>query len=96
VDTVMNLLPLAGLAAAFVAVFAIVTRRKPDNTAYKYAVGLALAAALAQALVGPATLIAGLEPRVRLIVLNGFFLALFAGSALLFRRAAPEVRRGRG
>jgi len=148
-QTVVTFLPLAGLAAAFVAVFAIVTRRKPDNTAYKYAVGLALAAAFviiwvnlavgvigepdnpanlmyfgvlavggigaalarfeppgmaralsatagAQALVGLATLIAGLGPRVGVIVLNGFFLALLAASALLFRRAAPEVRRGRG
>jgi len=138
----LNFLPIVALAAAFIVVFMVLKARKPDNTAYKSAVGLALAAAfilvwvslgvgifgppdplevgalavggigaiiarfqpqgmaralfataLAQALVGVIVLIAGSVSPVywpREIFLNGFFVALFVGSALLFRNAARE------
>jgi len=51
------------------------------------------AMALAQALVAVVALVAGLgatEPPgpLRILILNGFFVALFVGSASLFRRAA--------
>jgi hypothetical protein len=50
-----------------------------------------LATALAQALVATITLVAGLgrpaSPPLETVTLNGTFVALFAGSALLFRRS---------
>lgn len=50
------------------------------------------ATALAQASVAAIALIAGLglpwSPPAEIILLNGFFMALFSGSAWLFRRAA--------
>ena len=50
------------------------------------------ATAIAQALVAAIALIAGLglpwSGPAEILVLNGFFIALFAGSAWLFRRAA--------
>ena len=50
------------------------------------------ATALAQALVAAIALIAGLglpwSPPAEILLLNGFFIALFAGSGWLFRRAA--------
>jgi hypothetical protein len=50
------------------------------------------ATALAQAVVAAIALIAGLglpwSPPAEILALNGFFIALFAGSAWLFRRAA--------
>ncbi len=52
------------------------------------------AAALAQALVAVIALIFGLgypwSPPLEILVLNGFFVSLFVGSALLFRHAARE------
>ena len=52
------------------------------------------ATALAQALVAAIVLVFGLglpwSPPVEILALNGFFVALFAGSALLFRYAARE------
>ena len=52
------------------------------------------ATALAQALVAVIVLIFGLglpwSPPVEILALNGFFVALFVGSALLFRYAARE------
>ena len=52
------------------------------------------ATALAQALVAVIVLIFGLglpwSPPLEILALNGFFLALFVGSALLFRYAARE------
>ena len=52
------------------------------------------AMALAQALVAVIALIFGLglpwSPPVEILALNGFFVALFVGSALLFRYAARE------
>ncbi len=41
----IKFLPLVALAAAFIVVFMVLIARKPDNTSYKSAVGLALAAA---------------------------------------------------
>jgi hypothetical protein len=53
-----------------------------------------LATALAQALVAAIALVAGLglpwSGPVEIVLLNGIFVALFAGSALLFRKAARE------
>jgi hypothetical protein len=66
-----------------------------DNTAYRFAVGVALAdaaMALAQALVGAIALIARLgypySGPLEILGLTGFFVALFIGSAWLFRHAA--------
>jgi hypothetical protein len=143
---VIGFLPLVALAAAFIVVFMVLTARKPDNTAYKSAVGVALAAAfilfwvngavgiigaarddanlryggvlavggigaiiarfqphgmaralfataLAQVLVAVIALIAGLGSTGPIwpwdiLILTGFFVALWLGSALLFRHAA--------
>lgn len=59
--------------------------------------GMALAmfaTALAQVSVAVGALVAGLglpwSPPAEIVALNGFFVALWAGSALLFRRAARE------
>ncbi len=53
-----------------------------------------LATALAQALVAVIALIFGLglpwSPPIEILALNGFFVALFVGSAWLFRNAARE------
>jgi CHASE2 domain-containing sensor protein len=53
-----------------------------------------LAMAVAQTVVAAIALIAGLgqpwSPPVELIALNGFFVAMFVGSAWLFRRAAQQ------
>ncbi len=144
----IKFLPLVALAAAFIVVFMVLKARKPDNTAYKSAIGLALAAAfllfwvngavgiigaarndanlmyggvfavgiigaiiarfqphgmaralfataLAQALVAVIALIAGLGSTAPIwpwdiLILTGFFAALWVGSALLFRKAARE------
>jgi hypothetical protein len=62
------------------------------NSAYRAAVILALATALAQALVTVITLIAELgsplSGPVEILLLNGFFIALWIVSALLFRRTS--------
>ena len=66
---------------------AIIARFRPHGMARAL-----FATALAQALVAVIALIIGLglpwSPPVELLALNGFFVALFAGSALLFRYAA--------
>ena len=68
---------------------AIVARFRPHGMARAL-----FAAALAQALVAVIALIAGLglpwSPPVEILALNGFFIALFVGSAFLFRYAARE------
>ena len=148
----LKFLPLIVLAAVFIVIFMVLKARKPDNTAYKSAVGLALTAAFllfwvngavgiigaaandanmmyygvlavgffggliarfqpqgmartlfatafTHTLVGAIALIAGLGstgpiwPR-DIFILTGFFVALFLGSAWLFRRAARDKFSG--
>jgi hypothetical protein len=68
---------------------AIVARFRPPGMARAL-----FATALAQALVAVIALIFGLglpwSPPVEILALNGFFVSLFVGSALLFRYAARE------
>ena len=68
---------------------AIVARFRPHGMARAL-----FATALAQALVAVIALIAGLglpwSPPLEILALNGFFVALFVGSALLFRYAGRE------
>jgi hypothetical protein len=68
---------------------AIIARFRPPGMARAL-----WATALAQALVAVIALIFGfgssLSPPVEILALNGFFVALFVGSALLFRYAARE------
>src|ERR687895_1422202 len=68
---------------------AIVARFRPHGMARAL-----FATALAQALVAVIALIAGLglpwSPPLEILALNGFFVALFVGSAFLFRYAARE------
>lgn len=68
---------------------AIIARLQPHGMARAL-----LATALAQALVAAIALIAGLglpwSGPAEVLILNGFFVALFAGSAWLFRRAMRE------
>lgn len=59
------------------------------------------ATALAQALIAGIAVIAGLvdsplNGTVEVLIINGFFVALFVGSALLFRHAAREAPAGAG
>jgi hypothetical protein len=65
----------------------LIARLQPDGMARAL-----FATALAQAWVAAIALIAGLglpwSPPAEIILLNGFFIALFAGSAWLFRSAA--------
>jgi hypothetical protein len=68
---------------------AIVARFRPHGMARAL-----FATALAQALVAVIALILGLglpwSPPVEILALNGFFVALFLGSAMLFRHAGRE------
>ncbi len=68
---------------------ALIARFRPHGMARAL-----FATALAQALVAMIALIAGLgspgSGPLEILVLNGFFVALFVGSAWLFRRAAAE------
>ena len=68
---------------------AIVARFRPHGMARAL-----FATALAQALVAVIALIFGVglpwSPPAEILILNGFFVALFVGSALLFRYAARE------
>jgi len=79
-----NLMYFGVLAVGIVG--AIVARFRPEGMARAL-----FATALAQALVAAIALILGLglpwSPPVELLALNGFFVALFVGSALLFRHA---------
>ncbi len=69
------------------AIGALIARFKPRGMAHAL-----FAAALAQASVAVVALIAGLgspySGPLEIVALNGFFVALFVGSALLFRKAA--------
>src|ERR687895_135885 len=86
------------LAAAFILVWlslgvgiigALIARFRPHGMARAL-----FATALAQALVAVIALIFGLglpwSPLVEILALNGFFVALFVGSAMLFRHAGRE------
>jgi hypothetical protein len=68
---------------------AIIARLRPPGMARAL-----FATALAQALVAGIALIFGLglpwSPPAEILILNGFFVALFVGSALLFRNAGRE------
>jgi peptidoglycan/LPS O-acetylase OafA/YrhL len=78
----------AGVLAVAIA-GGIIVRFRPHGMARTL-----FATAFAQALVAVIALIAGLgypaSPPLEILALNGFFVALFAGSALLFRHAARE------
>ena len=68
---------------------AVIARFRPDGMARAL-----FAAALAQAVVAAIALIAGMQspvsPAIEILGLNGFFAALWLGSAWLFRTAARE------
>jgi hypothetical protein len=85
-----NLMYFAVLAVGIVG--ALIARFRPQGMARAL-----VATALAQALVAVIALILGLgapwSPPAEIIILNGFFVALFAGSAWLFRRAARAHAR---
>ena len=86
-DNNANLMYFGVLAVGLVG--AIIARFRPHGMARAL-----FATALAQALVSVIALIFGLglpwSPPVEILALNGFFVALFVGSALLFRYAARE------
>ena len=86
-DELANMMYVGVLAVGIVG--AIVARFRPHGMARAL-----FATALAQALVAVITLIFGLgspwSPPAEILTLNGFFVALFVGSALLFRYAARE------
>jgi hypothetical protein len=69
---------------------AIITRFQPQGIAWAL-----IAMALAQAAVAVIALLFGLgapwSRPAEIVTLNGFFVALFVGSALLFRHAAREL-----
>lgn len=79
-----NLMYFGVLAVGIIG--SIVTRFRPDGMARALS-----AMALAQALVAAIALIAGLglpwSGPAEIVLLNGFFIGLFAGSAWLFQRA---------
>ena len=86
-DNNANAMYFGVLAVALVG--AVVARFRPHGMARAL-----FATALAQASVAGVALIFGLgapwSPPVEILALNGFFVALFAGSALLFRYAARD------
>lgn len=86
-----NLMYLGVLAVGIVA--AVMARLRPAGMARAL-----LATALAQAMVAAIALIAGLgspwSGPAEILLLNGFFVALFVGSAWLFRKAAREQSAG--
>ena len=87
-DEPANLMYIGVLAVGIIG--ALIARFQPRGMARAL-----LATALAQALVVVIALIAGkhrdeVSPLFEILALNGFFVALFVGSALLFRYAARE------
>ncbi|MBA3795310.1 MAG: hypothetical protein H0X19_14400 [Rubrobacter sp.] len=86
-DDNANLMYVGVLAVGIIG--AIIARFRPHGMARAL-----FATALAQALVAVIVLIFGLglpwSPPVEILGLNGFFVSLFVGSALLFRYAARE------
>ncbi|CAN5822657.1 hypothetical protein BH23ACT11_BH23ACT11_26560 [soil metagenome] len=88
-----NLMYIGVLAVGIIG--AIIARFRPPGMARAL-----FATALAQALVAVIAVIAGLDsplsPPGEILIINGFFVALFVGSALLFRYAARETPAGAG
>jgi hypothetical protein len=86
-DDLFNLMYVGVLAVGIIG--AIIARFRPHGMARAM-----FAAALAQALVAVIVLSAGLSaPKPKpgvMLIFNGFFVALFVGSAWLFRKAARE------
>jgi GNAT superfamily N-acetyltransferase len=86
-DDLANLMYVGVLAVGIIG--AIVARFRPHGMARAL-----FATALAQALVAGIALIFGLglpwSPPLEILALNGFFVALFVGSAMLFRHAGRE------
>ena len=81
-DDPANLLYVGVLAIGFIG--AIIARLQPRGLARAL-----FATALAQALVGAITLeLPNTASSVQIVILHGVFVALFLGSALLFRHAA--------
>ncbi len=82
-----NMLYFGVLAVGIIG--ALIARLRPRGMARAL-----FATALAQALVAVIVLIFGLDPPwnppLEILALNGFFVALFVGSAWLFRNAARE------
>lgn len=74
---------------------AIIARLRPNGMARAL-----FATALAQAVVAATALIAELglpySPPAEIVLLNGFFIAMFTGSGWLFRRAALGRPEGAG
>lgn len=90
-DNPANLMYVGVLAVGIIG--SIIARFQPDGMSHAL-----IATAVAQAFVAAIALIAGLgspaSGPLELSVLNGFFVALFVGSAWLFRRAARTGRTG--
>jgi hypothetical protein len=88
-----NLMYIGVLAVGIIG--AIIARFQPHGMSRAL-----FAVALAQTLVAVIVLIAGLgysaSPLLEIFIINGFFIALFVGSALLFRKAAREQRSAGG
>ena len=86
-DDLANLMYVGVLAVGIIG--AIIARFRPHGMARAL-----LATALAQALVAVIALMFGLgsrwSPPVEILALNGFFVSVFVGSALLFRHAGRE------
>jgi hypothetical protein len=78
-----NLMYIGVLAVGIIG--AIIARFQPHGMSRAL-----FATALAQALVAVIALIAGMQHHIGEMVLNGFFVTLFIGSAWLFRQAARE------
>ena len=89
-DNSANLMYIGVLAVGIIG--AIIARFQPHGMSRAL-----FATALAQALVAVIALIARLgypaSPPLEILILNGFFVALFVGSALLFRKAARDQPR---
>jgi hypothetical protein len=82
-DDLANTMYIGVLAVGIIG--AIIARFRPHRMARAL-----FATALAQALVAVIALIFGLGSSLSLLALNGYFVALFVGSAMLFRHAARE------
>jgi hypothetical protein len=86
-DNPANLMYGGVLVVGFIG--AVIARFRPDGLARAL-----FATALAQAVVAAIALIAGMQspvsPAIEILGLNGFFAALWLGSAWLFRKAARE------